>query len=69
VEPSSEDGKKVRRRSSLKWEVGTLFQEEDGIYRVSEVLPTTSLLFGPCWDIHLRRASEDDVLAAEVMLT
>lgn len=59
---------KLRRNSTGCYEVGTIFRETDGFYRVVECRPATSLM-GPRWDIYLRRASPEDQLAAEIMLT
>ncbi len=59
---------KVRKNAFMKWDVGTIFEETDGFYRVVECRPVTSLV-GSRWDIYLRRASPEDQVAAEVMLT
>ena len=59
---------KVRQNSTRRYDVGTMFQETDGFYMIVECRPIASM-FGPRWDLYLRRASPEDQLAAEVMLT
>lgn len=65
--PPDQDSK-VRHGATRRYEVGTIFDEADGFYKVVECRPATSLM-GPRWDIYLRRASPEDHLAAEIMLT